>query len=113
VSVEDIKSQFHHAPIAVPKHENPFTDKQHLQMFADVAESVVNENILPYGFNVREDEWDDDGYPSVEILRSGRRGLKEQRIALPIETWLPRARLWVQMLVVMNEVLEEQSASRR
>ncbi|KAK7447711.1 hypothetical protein VKT23_013967 [Stygiomarasmius scandens] len=101
---ERVQSQIHHAPIAVPKHANPFSDDQEkMHEFLQVLSTMVEENLLPKGYSVREEEWGEDGYPTFEVLRSGRRGLKELRIALPIDRWLQRARLWVQALVALQE----------
>ncbi|KAK7435347.1 hypothetical protein VKT23_019698 [Stygiomarasmius scandens] len=99
-----IKSQFHHAPVAVPKHSDPFSPRQKAHFYR-ILESCISENLLPSGYNVQEDEWGEHGYPTIEVLRSGRRGTKELRIALPVNEWLPRACLWVQSLVCMEEAL--------
>ena len=100
-----IQSQFHHAPVDVPKHTNPFPENENSTRFNKLLLVCIEQNIQPIGDNIREDEWNDEGYPTIEVLQSGRHGIKEQRIALPIEHWLPRAQLWVQALVVMKEML--------
>ncbi|KAJ3887249.1 hypothetical protein GG344DRAFT_56024 [Lentinula edodes] len=103
---EDIRSQFHHAPVRVPKHENPFASEIQLNTFNECLVSCLEENIIPSGFGVLGEEWGDEGYPSFEILKSGRRGTRELRIPLPVDEWLPRAELWVQALVLMDSLLE-------
>jgi hypothetical protein len=50
------------------------------------------------------DEWEDNEYPSVEIIRSGRRGGKELRVALPDFVWRPRAELWGQALDILSRI---------
>ncbi|KAK7471321.1 hypothetical protein VKT23_002730 [Stygiomarasmius scandens] len=102
---EDIESQFYHAPVAIPKHSEPFSTTQHRQNFQKVFENIVDDDFLPAGFGILEDEWENEEYPSSEILKSGRRGGKEIHIPLPVEEWLPLARLWVQALVAMNECI--------
>ena len=49
-------------------------------------------------------EWEEDLYPSFEILRSGRRGGKELHIAMPDFIWRPREELWGQALDILNRL---------
>ncbi|KAJ7728945.1 hypothetical protein DFH07DRAFT_757038, partial [Mycena maculata] len=97
------ESNFHHDAVSVPKHANPFSGEA-VQVFEDALEQVCAANILPAGYGLLEDEWDDGTYPSFEILKSGQRGRKELRIALPDFIWRPRAILWGQALDVLNQV---------
>ncbi|KAJ7508218.1 hypothetical protein B0H11DRAFT_1704667, partial [Mycena galericulata] len=97
------ESNFHHDAVSVPKHANPFSGEAS-RVFEDALEQVCAANILPAGYGLLEDEWDDGAYPSFEILKSGRRGRKELRIALPDFIWRPRAILWGQALDVLNQV---------
>lgn len=103
---DDIQSQFHHAPVRVPKHQKPFSTSEEEDTFTECLLQCLNDGIVPHGFGVYPDEWDSDGYPSVEILKSGRRGTKELRIALPIDEWLPKAELWVTALTAMNVIID-------
>ena len=105
----DIQSQLHHKPVPVPKHRNPFASETQYQVFNECLAQCLEENIVPLGFNVRPEEWDDRGYPSFEIIKSGRQGTKELRIPLPIDDWLPKAELWVRALVLMNNLLKDES----
>ena len=60
---------------------------------------------IPLGFGVHKDEWDDDeGYPALE--RIPMRGAKYLDIALPFETWWPRAVRWARALKLMTMLLE-------
>lgn len=102
----DVQSQLHHAAVPVPKHKNPFTSSKHATLFKECLMECLEEDIVPAGFAVKSEEWGQDGYPTFEILKSGRRGTKELRVALPIEEWLPRAEIWVQALTVLNSILE-------
>lgn len=88
----------------MPKHKNPFTVTQQ-KLFSEILAQCLDEDIIPLGLGARPEEWGDEGYPSFEILKSGRRGIKELRIPLPVDTWLPKAELWVQALVLMKNVL--------
>ena len=59
---------------------------------------------LPHGYGWHVDEWDEDGYPAVETLRSGRRGRREVEVGLPDNVWRARAGLWIQALDVMTRI---------
>ncbi|KAJ7207543.1 hypothetical protein GGX14DRAFT_366075, partial [Mycena pura] len=97
------ESNFHHEAVAVPKHASPFSGEA-AQVFEDALEQVQAANIVPAGYGLLENEWDEGVYPSFEILKSGRQSGKELRIALPDSIWRPRAILWGQALDVMNNV---------
>ncbi|KAJ7639839.1 hypothetical protein DFH06DRAFT_1001626 [Mycena polygramma] len=97
------EANFHHEPVAVPKHANPFSGEA-AQVFKDAFKRVKAAGIVPGGYGLCEEEWEDGAYPSFEILKSGRRGKKELRIALPDFIWRPRAILWGQALDVLNQV---------
>lgn len=78
-------------------------------MFNECLAQCLEDGIVPLGFNVRPEEWDDHGYPSFEIIKSGRCGTKELRVPLPIDDWLTKAQLWVQALVLMSTLLKDSS----
>ncbi|KAJ3966690.1 hypothetical protein EV361DRAFT_808597, partial [Lentinula raphanica] len=101
---EDISSQLHHAPVPVPKHNNPFTTVDQQNLFHSCLLEYLDENIIPDGYSVKPEEWGLEGYPTFKILKSGRRGTKELRIPLPIDDWLPRAELWVQALSILTQI---------
>ncbi|KAF8131305.1 hypothetical protein K438DRAFT_839544 [Mycena galopus ATCC 62051] len=62
-----------------------------MQLFYDSLEVAIQQEIVPSGYGLLEDEWDEDGYPSFEILKSGCRGGKQLQIAPPDGIWRPRA----------------------
>jgi hypothetical protein len=103
---EDIEANFNHLPIDVPKHSAPF----HTQLAADIFTGALNElqvnQIIPIGFGMTPAEWGNEGYPSYEIIRTGRRARKELRINLPDFIWRPRAELWVQALHILLRVID-------
>ncbi|KAJ7060886.1 hypothetical protein C8F01DRAFT_975113 [Mycena amicta] len=94
---------FHHEPVAVPKHECPFGDDD-LQLFTRSLQAASSANMVPHGYGLLEEEWEDEGYPSFEIIKSGRRGRKELRIDLPDHIWRPRAELWGCALAILNQI---------
>ncbi|KAF4597019.1 hypothetical protein EYR40_007469 [Pleurotus pulmonarius] len=86
-----------HKPVKVPHSVCPF-DEAGRQLFETAVSVAQEHNVVPAGYGVLPDEWDGDGYPSEEIITSGKKGGKELRVALPIKTWKPRAERWAQAL---------------
>jgi hypothetical protein len=103
---EDIEHNFNHLPIDVPKHSAPF----HTQLAADIFTGALNKlqanQNIPIGFGMTLAEWGNEGYPSYEIIRTGRWGWKELCIDLPDFIWELRAKLWVQALHVLLRVMD-------
>lgn len=85
---------FHHEAVAAPKHANPFPDDESITLFYNALEAAIHQGIVPSGYGLRPEEWGEEGYPSVEILKSGRRGGRQLRIPLPDGIWQPRAEQW-------------------
>jgi hypothetical protein len=95
---------FHHEAVAVPKHANPFDDEESMRLFYDSLEAAIQEALVPSGYGLLPEEWGEDGYPSFEILKSGRRGAKQLRIALPDDIWRPRAEMWGRALAILDQI---------
>ncbi|KAJ6476126.1 hypothetical protein C8R45DRAFT_834301 [Mycena sanguinolenta] len=103
--VEEAQAEnFHHQPVPVPKHANPFPDDETTQLFHDTRAAADEIDFLPEGYGLLPDEWEDGVYPSDEILKSGHRGGKELRVALPDSIWRPRAEMWGRALAILNEL---------
>ncbi|KAJ7486550.1 hypothetical protein FB451DRAFT_1391460 [Mycena latifolia] len=101
---EDLAHNIRHPAIKVARHKNPFRSAEmEANFFAALAE-ITEQNIVPQGFRVQEDEWEDGGYPAAEAINPGTRG-KEIIVALPREIWLPRAILFAQALDAMTRFL--------
>lgn len=98
-------ANFHLAPVAVPKHANPFSDEG-MAIFEKTMEKTEQRGIVPAGFGLLEEEWEDGSYPAYEILRSGRKGSRELRVALPDFIWRPRAEMWGRGLDILNRLTE-------
>ncbi|KAJ7452138.1 hypothetical protein B0H11DRAFT_2156948 [Mycena galericulata] len=94
---------FHHEPVSVPKHAPPFSDNA-LRVFDSTLAEANRLQVQPAGYGIRPEEWENGTYPAFEILKSGRKGSKRLRIALPDSIWRPRAQLWVQALAVLDEL---------
>ncbi|KAJ7175566.1 hypothetical protein C8R46DRAFT_1030603 [Mycena filopes] len=68
---------------------------------------IVRLNLVPEGYGVIEDEWEDGSYPSMEAINPGTRG-KEIVVELPRDIWLPRTVLFAQGLDALERSLELQ-----
>lgn len=97
------EANFHHEPVAVPKHTNPFPTDEFAAAFDAALAAVRVEGTLPSGYGLLAEEWE-DMYPSYEIIRSGHRGGKVLRVSLPEFQWMPRAEVWGQALDILNRL---------
>lgn len=95
---------FHHEPVAVPKHKSPF-DGDALELFNATLGEADHLQIIPPGYGLLQDEWETETYPAFEILKSGRKGSKELRVALPDSIWRPRAELWGRALAIFDQLM--------
>ncbi|KAJ7144675.1 hypothetical protein C8R46DRAFT_1159249 [Mycena filopes] len=108
---------FHHAPVPVPKHNNPFSEDT-LPIFDAALAEAHRLLVVPAGYGLLPDEWENGAYPAFEILKSGRKGSKELRVALPDVLWRARAELWGRALATLDELtymlesLESESESQ-
>ncbi|KAF8135370.1 hypothetical protein K438DRAFT_1497103, partial [Mycena galopus ATCC 62051] len=92
-----------HEAVDVPDHRNPFSDNSGTEnLFFSVLEQVVREEIIPAGYGILADEWEEDTYPAVEILAAGRQMKKNICVSLANPIWLQRATLWAQSLNVLS-----------
>ena len=80
---QDQRSHIRHEGIDVPLHGNPFVDNSAGEdNFWRVLAEVVQENIIPEGVGLHQDEWEDETYPLYEVLRIGNKGMREIKISL-------------------------------
>ncbi|KAJ7202108.1 hypothetical protein GGX14DRAFT_370642 [Mycena pura] len=105
-ALEDkFNNKFNNKPMTVPRHANPFTeDEQNEKLFDATLAAMHAAGMVPDGYGLHPDEWDDGIYPSYEILKSGRRGGKKLRVALPDSIWRPRAEMWGQGLSILKQM---------
>lgn len=88
--------------VFVPSHRSPFTDPEDEATFFGMLNQAIGHQIIPDGFGLRPDEWEDGHYPIFETIRLGRRRSKELEISLADEIWYERACLWCQALVCIT-----------
>lgn len=95
--------KFNSKPVKVPRHANPFSEDEE-ELFNLTLTAMHAAGIVPCGYGLHPDEWDDGTYPSYETLKSGRRGGKKLQVALPDSVWRPRAEMWGRGLSIMKQM---------
>ena len=99
----DQQGNITHPAIEVPSKTCPF-GVAGLALFKEVYEQATSSGVIPRGYGIQEDEWEDGEYTSVETLKTGRKR-KELTVSLPDSVWRPRAENWVRGLECMSYVL--------
>ncbi|KAF5367259.1 hypothetical protein D9757_011704 [Collybiopsis confluens] len=79
-------NQFLPKAIKPPRHSSPFNDEE-LHLFEETLEAAVHANITPVGYGIHPDEWEDSIYPTIEMIRTGRKGGREISVQLPDHIW--------------------------
>lgn len=108
---DDLDHQIKHQAVEVPVSGNPFTSlggkdpKREENIFLQTFTMVAEQGIIPAGYGMRPEEWDDGSYPDVEVLRTRKKGGKEMVLKLDNPVWKRRAELWVQGLNVLHHCL--------
>lgn len=82
----DTDRQFLPKPVKTPRHICPFTNEE-MAIFDETLQLAVEAEILPIGYGICPEEWEDNHYPSVEIIQTGRKGAKELSVQLPDFVW--------------------------
>jgi len=100
----DQETHIRHEPIDVPETTDPFTNPALREAFEKSFAAVQEQGVIPPGYCLLPDEWEDGVYPSVEVIRSGRRGTKELTVSLPDFLWRPKAELWGQALSILTHM---------
>ncbi|KAJ3759422.1 hypothetical protein EV360DRAFT_94143 [Lentinula raphanica] len=102
---EASNAQFLSKSINPPRAMCPFIGDE-LDTFDTTLSAAVEANIMPYGYGICPEEWKDDHYPAVEVIRTGRKGGKELAVRLPNFIWQPRGHFWVLGLSIMDRILD-------
>jgi hypothetical protein len=93
--------------VKVAKHRCPFTDAELEDYFLGLLDDVLAQSeIVPENYGIHEDEWEEEDYPEIEVIRPGTKG-KELAIILPRAEWFPKAVRWAQALDLLTRVLDE------
>jgi hypothetical protein len=104
---EDQDGNVRHDAIPVPRHESPFDSDQTEAVFFDMLNRAHTEGLVPIGYGVTANEME-GGWEQFEMIQTGRRRRNGFSVDIPEDLWLPRARLWVQGLHLMNQILFRQ-----
>ncbi|KAJ7340847.1 hypothetical protein DFH08DRAFT_963692 [Mycena albidolilacea] len=103
----DLVRNIRHEPVKVAKHRCPFTDAELEDHFLGLLDDVLAQSeIVPENYGIRDDEWEEEDYPEIEVIRPGTKG-KELAIILPRAEWFPKAVRWAQALDLLTRVLDE------
>ncbi|KAF9019424.1 hypothetical protein BDZ89DRAFT_1207452, partial [Hymenopellis radicata] len=100
-----LRDKFLPKAVHTPRKTCPFDGNEIEDVFAPLLAEMEDSGKLPEGYGLLESEWQTELYPSFEILRSGRKGSKELRIALRVEDWQPKAVRWGRALHIMNTMI--------
>jgi hypothetical protein len=103
---DDLHSQIRHEPIGVPDHRNPFSDNETEALFFQTLQEIVEADVVPAGYGLFPNEWEEDRYPLFETLKVGRRGGKSIIISLAAPIWRQRAVLWAQAVNLLTRFIE-------
>ena len=98
-------SQFLQKDANVPRQTNPFNNQDLQAVFQEALNQVQDIGHVPIGLGIREEEWDSEEYPGVEIIHSSHWGQEDLVIELPHFLWYPQAVKWCQALEVLNHTL--------
>ena len=90
----------------VPESHNPFPDPYSEGLFFEALRRVLLDEAIPAGYNIHPNEWEPEGYPTIEVIRSGRRGRREITVGLADEIWRPRAIRWVQAVNLLTRIFD-------
>jgi len=100
----DIHANINHKPVKAPPSKSPFGEPVHEALFFTALNDITTAGLIPIGYGLTPQEWDDDGYPTIELTTYGCRK-KEIVVELPAGVWLPRAVAWGQGLHVMQTLM--------
>jgi hypothetical protein len=94
-------SNTHYEAINTSSSSSLFKDASGEEMFFSMPTQVIQKRVIPIGYGVLPEEWDDGSYPSCEEMRVGRKHQKIH-ILLVDRKWLEQAKLWAQGLKVLT-----------
>ncbi|KAF9033010.1 hypothetical protein BDP27DRAFT_1245711 [Rhodocollybia butyracea] len=103
------KNEFNAEAVEAPVHTNPFQNDETYRVFEAALDRLDETGQIPLGYSIHPSEWEEDGYPALGSIRSGRKGSKRLEIALPDSVWRPRSVRWVQGLYLMDQLMDRQS----
>ncbi|KAF5338124.1 hypothetical protein D9758_015377 [Tetrapyrgos nigripes] len=104
ISLPD-EDKFSAPSVKVPRVMNPFAGNQVAEnIFVQSLQQADEANIIPDGYNIRLEEWDNGEYPSFYHICSGKKRNRELLVQLPDLEWRPRSEHWVRALEIYNTI---------
>ncbi|KII84219.1 hypothetical protein PLICRDRAFT_58020 [Plicaturopsis crispa FD-325 SS-3] len=106
----DQEHHIRHEAVDVARSSNPFPTDEFRDIFWTAFHTVHANGTVPTGFGLLENEWEGGEYMPFEILRTGKKGKKELRVALPGHIWRPRAEKWgraLDLMLRLQQMLED------
>ena len=100
---EDQSEQVRHEGVDVAQHRSPLTPDK-TATFAQALKTAQDEDIVPSGYGILEEEWDEGSYPDVEVLRTRRKGGKVFIVSLEEPIWKERAKFWCQAVAILDQM---------
>lgn len=91
--------------VQVEPTTSPFRNDTHQTIFEELFKQATDDGIVSQGYAVLPEEWEDEEYPSAELLQVGKKSSGETVIYLPVHIWLPRAQMWANTLALTSHVL--------
>ncbi|KAF8595195.1 hypothetical protein BDV93DRAFT_457440, partial [Ceratobasidium sp. AG-I] len=96
-----------HPPVLVPSRQFPFPLPETEIVFQDAFNIAQEDEYIPVGYGVLQDEWENGQYPETEYIGKVRKHDPSLYIPLPHAVWYPRAVKWSVGLHVMDSLLSE------
>lgn len=97
----DQQGNIRHDGITPPPTNHPFPNPTIEEIFRKALQNVESEGLLPNNYRIRDDEWNNEEYPSKEVIQFGRGSRKCLKVKLPVNIWKPRAERWCQAHSIM------------
>lgn len=104
---EDQNHNIRHEAIEPASSNSPFESHADENHFRQMLDEMEQTGYVPGEFGLRQDEWIEGQYPSVEVLKM-RRG-KVLELFMPFEIWWLRAVRWSRALELLTMLQVEQN----
>jgi hypothetical protein len=90
----DHAHQFCHKAVPVSHHRYFFSTPEDFLIFTDTLHHAQASQMIPPGFLLQDEDWEDGYYSTVKVIQSGCHGLHNISIKLSYTPWQSRALQW-------------------
>lgn len=97
----------HHPPVSVPSCQCPFGSIDMEETFWRAFSLAQQDDFVPAGYGVLEEEWEEGQYPSEQYIGNNRKHNPTPFIPLPYHLWYPRAVRSAIGLHIMNASIDQ------